>query len=188
MARDEGWEEGRPTAVTDQDVAERLVGSMVPPIRLASTAGPIWLDELTADLAVVFVYPHATGLPDAPVATWDSIPGARGCTGQACGFRDHQARLLQLGARVAGLSVQPVREQLAFAERVGIAYPLISDPARELAVTLGLPTFTAEGRTFYRRLAWVAEGSQIVKVFGPITDPEHNATEVLAWLEAKPTR
>jgi len=32
----------------------------------------------------------------------DGIPGARGCTPQSCGFRDHAAELAAFGARVAG--------------------------------------------------------------------------------------
>jgi peroxiredoxin len=42
--------------------------------------------------------------------------------------------------------VQTVQEQLQFAARVGLRYPLLSDPERKLAATLALPTFTAGGR------------------------------------------
>ena len=38
---------------------------------------------------------------------WDNIPGARGCTPEARGFRDHHDELLESGAaRVYGLSSQ----------------------------------------------------------------------------------
>ena len=33
-----------------------------------------------------------------PVPDWDPIPGARGCTAQSCGFRDHHKELAKLQA------------------------------------------------------------------------------------------
>jgi peroxiredoxin len=173
-----------PSAVANDRAAERLVGAALPALTLESTAGRVDLAVLAADLLVLFVYPHATGLPDAPVPGWDLIPGARGCTAEACGFRDHHDRLRDLGAEVAGLSVQSVDEQRAFAARVGIHYPLISDPTRQLAAALGLPTFTAGSQTFYRRLTLIARGGRVVKVFCPVLEPERNAADVASWLES----
>lgn len=167
----------------DADVAERLLGAELPALTFESTTGPADLRELAGDLLVLFLYPHATGQPEPPVPDWDRIPGARGCTAQSCSFRDHHDRLIELGAQVAGLSVQTVDDQRAFATRVGLHYPLISDPTRQLAAALGLPTFTAWGRTFYRRLTLIAQGGRIEKVFYPVPAPERNAADVAAWLE-----
>ena len=171
------------SAARSEAPPERLVGSAVPGLVLASTAGPVDLAELAAGTLVLFVYPNATGLPEPPVPGWDDIPGARGCTAQACGFRDAHARLRDLGAEVAGLSAQRLGEQRQFAARVGLAYPLISDLALRLGSALGLPTFTASGREFYRRITLVATGGIVAHVTFPVTDPERNADEVLAWLE-----
>jgi len=171
-----------PSALGD-DRAERLLGAAVPALTLDSTAGRVDLSELASDLLVLFVYPHATGLPDAPVPGWDLIPGARGCTAEACGFRDHHDRLRDLGAALAGLSAQAVEEQRAFAARVGVQYRLISDPMRQLATALSLPTFTASGHTFYRRLTLIAKGGCIARVFYPVLEPERNAADVAVWLE-----
>lgn len=162
---------------------ERLVGGRLPSLRLDSTRGPVQLSALAERLLVLFVYPHGTGLPEPPVPEWDSIPGARGCTAQACGFRDHYARLTELGTEVAGLSVQTVDEQRQFAERVGLQYRLISDAARVLQAALGLPTFAAGDRTFYRRLTLVAERGVIAEVFDPVAAPADNAAAVMRWLE-----
>jgi peroxiredoxin len=170
---------------TDDHVAQRLLGSHVPALALESTDGPVDLAVLAARLLVLFVYPHATGLPDAPAPDWDLIPGARGCTAEACGFRDHHDRLVDLGAQVAGMSVQTVDEQRAFAARVGFPFRLISDPTRELAVALGLPTFTASDRTFYERLTLIANGGRVVKVFYPVRAPERHAVEVIVWLQSE---
>jgi peroxiredoxin len=164
---------------------EQFVGRELPRLELATTRGPIDLRELGATRLVLFLYPHGTGLARPPVPDWDLIPGARGCTAQSCGFRDEYARLRELGTEVAGLSVQPVVEQGQFAARLGLPYRLISDPRLELAAVLGLPTFTAGGRTFYRRLALVVEGGVIVKVLDPVDAPECYAAEVVGWLESR---
>lgn len=172
-------------AADDDRVAGGLAGATLPALRLETTAGEVDLAGLAGELLVLFIYPHATGLPDAPVPGWDLIPGARGCTAQSCGFRDHHGRLRDLGAEIAGLSVQAVDEQHDFAERVGLHYPLISDPTRRLAAVLGLPTFTAGGRTFYKRLTLIARGGRVTKVFYPVIEPERNAADVVAWLESE---
>ncbi|MDP9331599.1 MAG: redoxin domain-containing protein [Actinomycetota bacterium] len=176
----------RPSGLGDDAASDHLVGAAVPALRLESTAGPVDLAELAADLLVLFIYPHATGLPDAPVPGWDQIPGARGCTSQSCAFRDEHDRLGGLGAALAGLSVQTVEEQRSFAERIGVRYRLISDPDRQLAEALTLPTFTAAERTFYKRLTLIARRTHIVKVFYPVELPERNATDVIEWLQTDP--
>jgi peroxiredoxin len=164
-------------------VANRLLGTPLPSIRLESTVGDVDLADFAGDLLVLFVYPHATGLPDAPVPGWDLIPGARGCTAQSCAFRDQHGRFSELGARLVGLSVQTVQEQVEFAARVGVHYPLVSDPSLKMSAALALPTFTSGGRTFYKRLAFVAKWGRIVKIFYPVPSPEQNAADVLQWLE-----
>jgi len=178
-------EPGRADVAPQRDGAEvlqRLVGANLPALTLESTDGSVDLADLGRDLLVLFVYPHATGLPDAPVPGWDLIPGARGCTAQSCAFRDEHHRLLALGAMLCGLSVQTSDEQREFAARVGLNYRLISDPDRRLAAVLGLPTFSVAGRTFYKRLTLIAARGRVVKVFYPVAEPERNAAEVAAWL------
>lgn len=173
--------EGR---LVDRDV-QSLVGQPVPSLQLDSTEGPVDLADLAAGLLVLFLYPHATGRPDEPVPGWDSIPGARGCTAQSCAFRDAHGRFADLGATLAGLSAQAASEQREFATRVGLHYRLVADPRLELADALGLPTFAASGRSFYTRLTLVARARTLERVFFPVTRPEENAADVLAWLERR---
>jgi peroxiredoxin len=174
-----------PRSGTLAELETELVGRELPRLRLASTHGPVGIHELSGDRLVLVVYPHATGLPDHPVPDWDLIPGARGCTAQSCGFRDQHARLSELGAELAGLSVQAVDEQRDFAARAGLHYRLISDPGLALAAALGLPSFSAGGRSFYRRLTLIVESSLIVQVFDPVAAPAENANEVVRWLESR---
>src|SRR5437867_10131308 len=81
-----------------------------------------------------------TDLPDG----WDSIPGARGCTPEACAFRDHHADLAAAGADVYGLSTQSTADQAEAAERLHLPFPLLSDEAARLGQTpLRLPLLAA---------------------------------------------
>jgi peroxiredoxin len=169
-------------APVDDGACDHLTGLEVPGLTLDSSQGPVDLAELAARRAVVYVYPR-TGRPDRVVPTgWDAIPGARGCTPQSCGFRDHAAELADHGARVAGLSAQTLEEQLELAERLQMPFPVIADPERRLGAAIGLPTFAFEGVTLYRRVTLVLEAGLIAKAFYPVFPPGRNAEEVLAWL------
>src|SRR5712692_8200970 len=89
----------------DDGAARHLPGTRLPDIALAATDGsPVNLSKLKGR-TVVYVYPR-TGRPGQALPTgWDAIPGARGCTPQSCGFRDHFADLKNLGvAQLYGLS------------------------------------------------------------------------------------
>ena len=169
-------------APVDDVACDHLTGLVVPALVLDSSRGPVDLGELAAGRAVVYVYPR-TGRPDRPVPEgWDAIPGARGCTPQSCGFRDHAAELAERGARVAGLSTQGLDEQVELAERLHMPFAVIADPERELGDALGLPTFEFQGATLYKRVTLVLEARRIDKVFYPVFPPDRNAEEVLAWL------
>ena len=74
---------------------------------------------------------------------------------------------------------------MEFAERNHMPYPVIADPELRLRDELGLPTFEVAGHTLYKRLALVAEGGEIVKVFYPVFPPDRNAADVVAWLRAR---
>ena len=169
----------------DDGAADHLSALAIPAITFASTRGDLNLAELAEDLLVLYVYPR-TGRPGVePPAAWDETPGARGCTPQSCGYRDHGAELRELGARVVGLSAQPLEDQREAAERLSLPHPVVADPELRLAEALDLPTFEFDGRRLYKRLALVAEAGRIVKVFYPVFPPDENAAEVLAWLEAR---
>jgi peroxiredoxin len=172
-------------APEDDGAADHLLGTMMPQLTLESTQGPASMRALSQELLVLYVYPR-TGRPGEPSPEgWDAIPGARGCTPQSLGFRDAAERFQGLGALVAGLSAQSMDDQLEFAERNEIRYPLIADPDLKLAAALQLPTFEVEGQTLYKRLALVVQACAIAKIFYPVFPPDENARKVLAWLEAR---
>jgi peroxiredoxin len=169
----------------DDGGADHLTGLVVPSVTLRSTDGDLDLARLAEELLVLYVYPR-TGRPGVePPPAWDETPGARGCTPQSCGYRDHGAELRELGARVVGVSAQSLDDQREVAERLGLPHPVAADPELRLADELGLPTFEFDGRRLYKRLALVAEVGRIVKVFYPVFPPDENAAEVVAWLRGR---
>jgi peroxiredoxin len=166
----------------DDGAADHLLSAAVPPIALQATTGDtIRLDELKGT-TVLFCYPR-TGRPgDELPPGWNAIPGARGCTPEACGFRDAHAQFAELGARVVALSTQPPDYQRELAERLHLPFPVLSDERLELTRPLGLPTFETSGMTLLKRLTLVIEDGRIAHVFYPVFPPDSHAAEVLSAL------
>jgi peroxiredoxin len=165
----------------DDGAADHLVGLELPKLLLESSLGNVNVH----DFGVLYVYPR-TGRPGLPLPPgWDETPGARGCTPQSCAFRDADSDLTALGVRVAGLSAQPLEDQLEFAERNHMPFPVIADPQRRLGAALNLPTFEIAGFTLYKRITLVADEARIVKVFYSVYPPDANAGDVLAWLRSR---
>ena len=165
----------------DDGAADSLPGSRLPSVSLRATDGTeVTLAELPGR-SVVFAYPH-TGKPGESSLGgdefWDAIPGARGCTPQACAIRDSHARFEALGVRVFGLSTQSPEDQREAAERLHLPYPLLSDPG----AALGLPTFEVEGVTLYKRITLIARDGVIEDAIYPVFPPNEAAEQALARL------
>ncbi|MFK0159969.1 MerR family transcriptional regulator [Streptomyces sp. NPDC090493] len=172
----------------DDGAADHLPGTKAPQMALRNTAGKaIRLDSLGPRRTVVYIYP-LTGRPgvDLPEG-WNSIPGARGCTPETCGFRDHFQDLLEAGAgRVYGLSSQDTDYQHEVVERLGLPFDMLSDPTLTLADALGLPTFEADGTRLFKRLTLVVRDGVIEHAFYPVFPPNEHAEQVLTWLRENP--
>ena len=170
-------------APQDDGAADHLAGMKLPDLALPATSGaPVNLSKLKGR-TVVYIYPR-TGVPgvDAPPG-WDDIPGARGCTPQSCGFRDHAGELKQLGvAQLFGLSTQDTAYQQEAASRLHLPFPILSDEKLALTKALKLPTFTAAGMTLMKRMALVIDDGAITHAFYPVFPPDKNAAEVVAWI------
>ena len=169
----------------DDGACDHLPGMRPPAVPLGSTAGELVDLSTLAGTTVVYCYPR-TGRPDEYLPEgWDEIPGARGCTPQSCGFRDHHAELQALEARVFGLSTQGTGYQREAAERLHLPFALLSDENLEFARALNLPTFEVDGMTLVKRLTLVIEGGRIETVFYPVFPPGENAERVLGWLSER---
>jgi peroxiredoxin len=111
------------------------------------------------------------------------IPGARGCTPQACCFRDHYADLMVLGVdHLFGLSTQNSGYQREAVERLHLPFPLLSDADLELTQAMNLPTFQTEGMTLLMRLTLIVDDGEVVRVFYPVFPPDRSASDVIDWL------
>jgi peroxiredoxin len=171
----------------DDGAARHLRGTKLPDIALPATDGSAVSLARLQGRTVVYVYPR-TGRPGVPSPDgWDAIPGARGCTPQSCGFRDHFTELKRLGvAHLFGLSTQDIAYQREAVERLHLPFPILSDEDLALTRALKLPTFAVAGMTLIKRMAWVIDDGVITHVFYPVFPPDQNAETVLAWLKAAP--
>ena len=172
----------------DDGATDHLPGRLVPPIALPATDGSfVRLDAPDAPRTVVFAYPR-TGRPDEDfpggLETWNAIPGARGCTPQACAYRDRHGELIAEGVRVFGLSTQDTDYQREMVERLHLPFPVLSDARLELTRALDLPTFEHAGLTLLKRHTLVISAGAIEQVFYPAFPSDRDAEQVLAWLRA----
>ena len=170
----------------DDGACDHLAGAEMPPISLPSTkGGAVNLAKVSRKArTVLFFYPRS-GRPDEPqIPGWDDIPGARGCTLQSCAFRDSFPDFEVLGVQLFGISAQDTEYEREFAERTHLTYPLLSDAAFTLTGALRLPTFEHRGMRLIKRLTLVVSEGRIEKVFYPVSPPDKNAEEVLAYLRS----
>jgi peroxiredoxin Q/BCP len=102
------------------------VGEVVSDFELPDETGtPRRLSELLAagGPVVLFFYPAAmTG----------------GCTKESCHFRDLKGEFDEVGAQRVGISADSVDKQRQFSEKHTFDYPLLSDPDRVVASSLGV--------------------------------------------------
>lgn len=182
----------------DDGAASHLLGLTMPAVALPSTGeGEQRVDVVPSgfERLVMYAFPM-TGLPGVePPEGWDSIPGARGCTPESSGFRDHAIELESAGAAIVGLSTQSTRYQKEAVERLRLPYPLLSDHDLVLTEALRLPTFRTELRpeqngggvqSLLKRLTLVIRDGRIEKVFYPVFPPDTHAEEVLRWIQKQP--
>ncbi len=168
----------------DDGLTAHLEGMHLPDVALVSTSGGIVNLTAIQHRLVIYVYP-LTGRPGLALPEgWDAIPGARGCTPQACDFSNHYLELQQLNATVFGLSSQTTDYQSELKNRLHLPFDLLSDATLQLWDALQLPVFQADGRLLYKRLTLIAEHNVISKVFYPVFPPNQNARHVLDWLKS----
>ncbi|SEH42870.1 Peroxiredoxin [Halopenitus malekzadehii] len=168
----------------DDGAVDHLEGTTIPDVPLAATDGSTIDLRACPPRTVVYVYP-LTGRPgtDNIPEGWEEIPGARGCTPESCGFRDHYAELRDAGAgEVYGLSTQSTAYQREARDRLDLPFELLSDADWDLADALDLPRFHIEGDDYLHRLTMVVTDGRIDDVFYPIFPPDEHAGEVLEWL------
>lgn len=117
-------------------------GDVAPDFELMDQDGtPRRLGELLKDgPLVLFFYPAAL---------------SKGCTAEACNFRDLAAEFREAGIQRAGISRDPVAKQKQFAEEHGFDYPLLSDEGLKVAEAYGVKRKLPLGPLSVKRLTFV---------------------------------
>jgi thioredoxin-dependent peroxiredoxin len=127
-------------------------GQAAPDFTLPDQDGnAVALSQLRGRTVVLYFYPKA----DTP-----------GCTAQACGVRDHASDYEAAGAVVLGVSRDSVPRLRAFADRYGLAFPLLSDEDHAVAEAYGVwVEKSMYGRRFFgnERTTFVIDGEGVVR-------------------------
>ncbi len=163
---------------------QHLVGRRMPNVDLEATSGsPVNLSKLLGP-AVVFCYPY-TGRPGHPdPLNWDHIPGAHGSTPQALAYSEAYGHFRRLGVKLFGLSLLSTEWQRDFVARNNLTFRLLSDESRNFSSRLGLPLFDTGGKVYVQRITFIIHDGTIQAVRYPVTEPEHDAADILAMMQA----
>ena len=172
----------------DDGACRHLPGKPMPSYRLQTTDHRVIDFSTLPGWVVLYCYPM-TGQPGVALPDgWDAIPGARGCTAQSCGFRDHFAELKSLDVQVYGMSAQSTAYQQEAVDRLHLPFALVSDDGLGLTDALGLPTFEVGGARLNKRVTLIVQDGVISKYFYPVFPPDRNIEDVLDWLNANRNR
>jgi peroxiredoxin Q/BCP len=137
------------------------VGDSAPDFTLPDQDGaPVTLSELRGQPIVVYFYPRA----DTP-----------GCTTQACGVRDHRGDYERAGARVLGISPDPVEAIARFAAKHDLDFTLLADADHAVADAYG----TWVLKKNYGKTYWGVQRSTF------IVDPDGTIAHVIAKASPK---
>ncbi len=131
---------------------------------------PVSLAELAGSTAVVYFYPRA----DTP-----------GCTTQACSIRDRGDEYRAAGARVVGISPDPVDAIKRFHAKQGLDFTLLADEDHAVAEAFGVwvtkKMYGKESMGVQRSTFILDAGGTVVHVI-PKASPKTHDDEVLAVL------
>ena len=148
-------------------------GDKAPDFTLPDQDGnPVSLADLKGAPAVVYFYPRA------------STPG---CTTQACGVRDHLPDYEKAGARVVGISPDPVDKVKKFHDEEGLGFTLLADENHAVCELYG----TWVEKSMYGKKYWGAQratfildaSGKVVHVI-PKVSPKKHDEQVLEALAA----
>ena len=105
----------------------------------------------------------------------------RGCTREACEFRDRYDVFTNLGAEVIGISAQSVESHKSFATHHGLPFLLLSDEKNEVRKLYGV---SATMGVIPGRVTFVIDKKGIVRhTFSSQFQPEKHIKEALKVLE-----
>ena len=112
----------------------------------------------------------------------DDTPG---CTEEACKFRNDIFVLEQVGAQVAGASLDDSASHAQFAKKYGLPFPLPADPTG--AVTRSYGALTQGSRNAQRYTFFIDPAGKVAKVYTTVETSRHSV-EVIEDLKRLSTR
>ncbi len=149
------------------------VGDKAPDFNLRSQSGePVRLqDRLGQGVVVLYFYPK---------------DNTRGCTAEACAFRDSHEVFADAGAEVIGISSDSVDKHAAFAGQHKLPFTLLSDQGGQVRKSYGVPSVLG---LLPGRVTYVIDRQGTVRhVFSSMTNiGQHvnDALEVVRQLQAE---
>ncbi len=123
----------------------------------------VTLSDLRSQTVVLYFYPRA----DTP-----------GCTIQACGVRDRAADYSEAGAKVIGVSPDPVGAVAKFAAKYGLEFTLLADEDHAVAEAYGTwGEKQMAGKTYWgvQRATFIIDpDGRIARVFPKVSPKTHD--------------
>lgn len=141
------------------------VGDRAPDFSLPSQAGtPVRLsDYIGKRVVVLYFYPK---------------DNTRGCTAEACAFRDSYEVFTEAGAEVIGISSDSVESHEEFASQYRLPFVLVSDRNGEARKRFGVPNMMG---VVPGRVTFVIDRQGIIRhVFSSMTQIDQHVGEALA--------
>jgi thioredoxin-dependent peroxiredoxin len=143
-------------------------GQTAPDFNLPDQNGQMHaLKEYSGKWLVLYFYPK------------DDTPG---CTQEACAFRDDWHKLTDLGAQVAGISVDDSSSHAEFAKKYHLPFPLLADKSAEVAVRYGVLMNLGFTKIARRYTFLIDPQGRISKVYDKVETSRHS-TEIITDLK-----
>ncbi len=109
----------------------------------------------------------------------------KGCTMEACSFRDKLQSIAALWTEVVGVSVDTVESHKKFAEKNSLNFPLISDHDKQISKTYGV--LSEDGSSAQRMTFIIDKEGKIAKIFTDVDITKHSH-EVITALKQLPLK
>jgi peroxiredoxin Q/BCP len=147
-------------------------GKKAPAFTLDDANGkPVSLSDYTGKNVILYFYPK------------DDTPG---CTKEACGFRDLWKDVQKVGAVVLGVSPDGAASHQKFAAKYKLAFPLLSDPDRQVMEKYGAfgdkMMYGKKTRGVIRSTVWIGPDGKVVKHWKRVADAAAHPAQVLEAL------